>query len=521
MGSKSGPPAPDYTAAAQQTAASSQQAAEQQNYANRPDQTTPYGSQTWTPTTVTDPTTGQKVTQWGSTTTLTPTEQQALNSQQGLQQSQLSNAQALSNATTASSTTPINFNSFSPYATTPTATNTSAVTNPYGFNASSINTSLQQAAPQQTSLGPVAGQTTNSIDYGNNLAPLQSGADNSSTAANAAYAQATSRLDPQWQQAASDEAAKLANAGISQNSDAYTRAMTDFNNSQTDAYNQAMNSAIQAGVSQGATQYGENLSTAQQQATQAQNQAAFGNAAQQQNYTQALDTGQFSNTANQNAFSMGNTALQSQLAAQVQQQQLGLGQEQQGFNQQLAATNQNYGQQLQSAQFQNTERGQQQSDAIQAADYPTNLINSMVNGQQVTTPSFASSAPAASGAATDYSTAAANQYQSMLDSYNASQAASGQTTSALASIASLAAMYYSDRRVKADVRRIGTHPIGVGIYSYRYIGERGTRVGVMAQEVRRVAPHLVVSNRGVLMVDYAGLEAANDDRAKGVRHAAL
>jgi hypothetical protein len=59
--------------------------------------------------------------------------------------------------------------------------------------------------------------------------------------------------------------------------------------------------------------------------------------------------------------------------------------------------------------------------------------------------------------------------------------------------------------VKHVERRIGTHTRGFGIYRFRYIGERGSRVGVIAQEVRRVAPELVRSVRGVLQVDYGRL----------------
>jgi hypothetical protein len=55
--------------------------------------------------------------------------------------------------------------------------------------------------------------------------------------------------------------------------------------------------------------------------------------------------------------------------------------------------------------------------------------------------------------------------------------------------------------------RVGTHPRGFGIYRLRYIGERTPRLGVIAQEVRRVAPELVKvqAHTGLLMVNYAAL----------------
>lgn len=509
MGKKSTPAAPDYTAAAEATAASSAAVTNQQTYANRADQVTPWGTQTWNPTSVVDPSSGQNVTKWTQTTTLSPAQQQALDSQQSIQQQQSQIAQGLTSRVADEYGTPMDWGNLTAFQNAPTAGTGSAVTNPYGFNPSSINTNLQTPTGQQTSTG-YNGQTQGSIDYGNNLAGVSTGAQNSSNAANAAYAQATSRLDPQWQHQQQDLQTSLANQGISENSDAYTRAMQDFNNSKTDAYNQANNSAIQAGVNQGQTQYSEDMGLAQQQAAQAQNQGQFANSAQAQQYGQALSSAQLANTANQNAFSMGNTAQQQQLAAQVQQQQLGLGQEQQGFAQQQAAQGQNYNQQLQSSTFNNQLRNQQLTDAMTQRGFSLNEIQALLNGQQVSMPSFSGYNTANASQATDYSGAASSQYGASMDAYNAGQATTNALIGAAGSVGG-AAMMFSDRRVKHDVRRIGTHPIGVGLYSYRYVGERGRRVGVMAQEVRRVAPHLVASVRGVLMVDYAAL-AANDNR---------
>lgn len=59
----------------------------------------------------------------------------------------------------------------------------------------------------------------------------------------------------------------------------------------------------------------------------------------------------------------------------------------------------------------------------------------------------------------------------------------------------------SDRRLKKDIIRIGTHPIGCGIYSYTIFGK--PEVGVMAQELIEVMPEAVVTHpNGYLMVNY-------------------
>jgi len=70
----------------------------------------------------------------------------------------------------------------------------------------------------------------------------------------------------------------------------------------------------------------------------------------------------------------------------------------------------------------------------------------------------------------------------------------------------------SDRRVKQDLVRIGTHPLGIGLYLFDYKPEfrdacgHSRQFGVMAQEVGSVMPEAVcVDPDGYLMVDYAML----------------
>ena len=91
------------------------------------------------------------------------------------------------------------------------------------------------------------------------------------------YGAMTSRLDPQWTQRDAALKQQLANQGIAEGSEAYTNAMRDQSFARNDAYQQAMNSALQLGNQEQNTLFGQN----------AQN-AAFGNQAQNQQYTQAL-----------------------------------------------------------------------------------------------------------------------------------------------------------------------------------------------------------------------------------------
>lgn len=67
-----------------------------------------------------------------------------------------------------------------------------------------------------------------------------------------------------------------------------------------------------------------------------------------------------------------------------------------------------------------------------------------------------------------------------------------------------AAITKSDRRLKSNIRRIGTHPLGIGIYSYNIFGKPST--GVMADEVEKVKPEAVITGAdGYKMVNYSML----------------
>lgn len=68
----------------------------------------------------------------------------------------------------------------------------------------------------------------------------------------------------------------------------------------------------------------------------------------------------------------------------------------------------------------------------------------------------------------------------------------------------------SNRAVKENVVRIGTHPLGIGLYLFDYKTEYressgfGRRFGVMADEVETVLPQAVAMHPdGYKRVDYA------------------
>ena len=84
---------------------------------------------------------------------------------------------------------------------------------------------------------------------------------------------------------------------------------------------------------------------------------------------------------------------------------------------------------------------------------------------------------------------------------NAQQAQQQQTNQALGTAATAAAMFFSDRRLKTDIRRVGTTPAGYPWYTYTYVwGEPGQ--GVMADEVPE---EFTTTVAGYKAVDYGRL----------------
>lgn len=137
---------------------------------------------------------------------------------------------------------------------------------------------------------------------------------------------------------------------------------------------------------------------------------------------------------------------------------------------------------------------------------PLNEIASLMSGSQVTNPF------AVPNVAQNSQVAAAPVYQATSDAgnyasdlYNAKAGMWGNTLGGLMQLGgTLGAAAISDRRLKSNIRRIGTHPLGIGWYEYDIGGER--QQGVMADEVLGVRPNAVLRRAdGFLMVDYGAL----------------
>lgn len=297
--SKSSPPTPDYTQAAQAQGQSSQNVTEQQTVANRPDMTTPFGSETWKETPTYDPTTKQTYENWTGNVSLTPAEQQALTAQQGVQAGQSKLAQSLLPEEYAQEGQ--GYSNVGPMAATPGATTTAGtIPNPQQFD--------QQAS-------------------------------------DAAMNEFNTYNQPLMQQAQSQLDTQLRNQGLDPTDQAYKTAMSNLMNSQNMQTSQAEQQAVLTGAQIG---------------------------------------GQQAQTA-------------------------------------LAGQGQEFGQELGAAQYQDTAAQQQLAQDMQEQGFTLNQIQGILSGQQVGMPSMPGFSSAGAAQGNQALSAAENQGQAELNSFNAQQ----------------------------------------------------------------------------------------------------
>jgi hypothetical protein len=185
-----------------------------QQQMNMIDRNGPGGSVKYTPTgdTYTDPATGQVVPRYSQNTTLSPLGQSLLDAQGNVVNSQLPGIQS-----EAAGYKPLDVTG--------------------GANAGIV------------AQGPQA--------FENNVA-------------DAIYNKQAGFLNPQWGQSENELTDKLSRQGIPLGSDAYNRSMTNFNNSKTQAYDAARNSATTGGAQAGATNFGLALAGQNQNVTNQQ-----------------------------------------------------------------------------------------------------------------------------------------------------------------------------------------------------------------------------------------------------------
>lgn len=268
------------------------------------------------------------------------------------------------------------------------------------------------------------------------------------------YQLGAARLDPRFAQQQQTLESDLANRGVVPGTEAYNRAMTQFEQTRNDAYNQL---------------------------------ALTGN---QQAYEQELGAQNFYNTANAQNQNFANQNAQAQ-AGFNNQAQLAQGQ----FNNQATQQMTNFNNQAQSNNW-----NQQIQDALIQRNQPINETTALMSGSQVSQPNYQAT-PQTGIANTDV----AGLYQ---NNYNAQVAQQNAMLGGIASLGGSAAFALSDRRAKKDIRKVGKLGDGINLYTFKYKDKTGlgglAHLGVMAQEVEGKIPEAVVdTDSGYKAVDYA------------------
>lgn len=115
----------------------------------------------------------------------------------------------------------------------------------------------------ENALGNVGQNFSRPFDF-SGVPGLVNGEDARTSAINATYGQAASRLDPQWNQRRDQLVNDLANQGAMPGSPMYEREMQNFERARNDAYTSAMNSATQYGEQAASGAFGRSLTGHQQ-----------------------------------------------------------------------------------------------------------------------------------------------------------------------------------------------------------------------------------------------------------------
>jgi hypothetical protein len=394
------------------------------------------------------------------------------------------------------------------------------------------------------------GRITTTFDNANNLLNTydpgfdiqQSVGDDDFEAARHRVEQALfSRLDPQIERDREAMFTRLANQGITQGSEAWRNSIDDFQRGVNDLRMQA----ILAGGQEQSRLFGMDVTQGQfanqaqaQQYAQNQALADFYNRAQAQLYAQNLGLGQFENQAQAQQYAQNQAlaeffnqataqreernAARAAFANQGTAQQAQFDLSQAGFEnqarQQMAQNvlterdyNNNIAQQnwqlaLNQIQNQTALRQQALQELVALRNQPIAETTALMGGSAPTIPQFQPwNAPTLARtpvAESVYNSAAlANeQYKMQMAQYNAGLGGMyGLGGSLLSGI-----FAKSDRRLKQDIKRVGTLDNGIPIYIYKWKQRPWDKyeMGVLADEVEKIHPDAVLKFKNVRYVNY-------------------
>ena len=167
-----------------------------------------------------------------------------------------------------------------------------------------------------------------------------------------------------------------------------------------------------------------------------------------------------------------------------------------------------FGNNTTAASFNNTSLSQALSQLLQQRGQPLNELNAIRSGTQLNagatgTPN--SQTPTAPNmAAPDVQGAYQQQYQSLMDKYNAGVQTDNANTGATVGVLSALALAFSDERLKSNIAHTGEFTeAGTPVYTYDIFGHR--EKGVMAQDLLEGgnSDAVALDPSGYLKVDYS------------------
>jgi len=337
---------------------------------------------------------------------------------------------------------------------------------PYAGSVDWINAA---GAPTQSysAGGPIQqGLNTSGLANANNITQTYGGNDFSADRQQVQDA-LMARMNPQLQIQQQALQQQLADQGIRYGSQAYNDAML--------TYNQQANDARWGAISQAGQEQ-------QRMQEEANAQATFQNAAQNQAYQQALGAGQFANAAQQQQYNQNAALAQFYNAGQAQALQW----HQAAFN---AA---------------NAQRNQYMQEQYAQRNQPINEITSLLSGSQVQQPNFVNT-PGSQIATTDVASLVNQNFNQQLANYQQQNANYNSLVGGILGLGA-GAVKLSDEEEKENIKRIGTvlgdeHELPV--YSYTYKGDptHTPQTGPMAQDVEKKMPEAVKTIKGTKYID--------------------
>jgi hypothetical protein len=409
------------------------------------------------------------------------------------------------------------------------------------FMGGAIPTQQMQTDVELDRLMQQFGQTSRGLDYGDNVRYANVGGPARSTG-NFGFEMERNRVEDAIRQRQQPELARqraslenqLVNQGFMRGTEAFNAQMDEQIRRENDASTAAILAGGQEQTRMGQLALGrfgaENAAQAQAD-EQARARGLFGlglsqfrNQTQGQEYSQLSDRARFQNEAitGNNTFSLAEMAAENEARGQqfgidMTGQQLRDSRIGNQFQADMAGaqlgdsrTARQYDADMNRLSAQQSLRQQGLQEQLALRNQPINEISALMAGGQVSMPQFTGFRPSAMSETPvgDYVYKSADIEA---QNYRAQQAAQAQSMgglfgmggSLLGGLAKAGVFGTSDRRVKTDIERIGTLPNSLGVYSYRFKGQTGREIGVMAQEVEKLIPWAVVEIDGIKHVNYA------------------